>query len=268
MKRSLVRLVIAIALIAPVCGSAKETDAKQTAISAGIDRAIEDIAASQRELARPTGLDEPCRVGQEKRSSDLCAQWKAADAAADSAWWAWVAGWTSIIGTVTVFIAIALTYQANAIARDTARRQLRAYVGVSGCSIDMIEDGSGFIMQVAIKNSGQTPAYDFGLFGEVFSEETALNGSRPIPQPMDGHRFPFNPGEITFGAYRLVTDHASELLQAVMDGEYAIYLQGGCEYRDAFGNLRTLSYKWMFGGRMAKTGGLVMHACLDGNTAS
>lgn len=104
--------------------------------------------------------------------------------------------------------------------------------------------------------------------GEVYSEEISFKGSRPAPETEAGYRFPLNPGEVTYGAYRLLSPDVNLLLQAVLDGHYAIYIHGTCTYKDIFGNAHRLNYKWMFGGRMAKTGGLVMHACEDGNTAT
>lgn len=114
---------------------------------------------------------EPCQPGDDRRYSDLCAQWKAADAAADSAWWAWAAGLASIISTTAVLVAIGLTYQANAIARDTAKRQLRAYIGVVKATANITEDS--IKARIEIKNFGQTPAHGVAcatFFGQGFDE--------------------------------------------------------------------------------------------------
>ena len=49
--------------------------------------ALEQLSATVGQKAKPEKQDNGCPKGPEDRSSDLCAQWKAADAASEAAIW-------------------------------------------------------------------------------------------------------------------------------------------------------------------------------------
>jgi hypothetical protein len=70
-------------------------------------------------------LDEPCEQGEDNRSSDLCAQWKAADAAYTSAVWtertAYIGIAGLVLGTLTLAAAAAAAYYAGVAAVQTKR---------------------------------------------------------------------------------------------------------------------------------------------------
>lgn len=78
-----------------------------------------------------TELNKPCTSGQENRNSDLCAQWKAADAAEKSAYWAagtfWisVAGWVLGAGTMIAAVAAALFARQAAIHTEAGAKEAR-----------------------------------------------------------------------------------------------------------------------------------------------
>lgn len=104
-----------------------------------------------------------CGPARYQSNDSLCAQWKAADAAADSAWWAWAGGVLGAASLAAVLAALGLAYHANHIARDTARRQLRAYIGVDSATIMPFKpiggESANRRVAISIKNFGQTPAY-------------------------------------------------------------------------------------------------------------
>lgn len=64
----------------------------------------------------PPGYQSPCHAGVDDRNSDLCAQWKAADAADRSAYWTLV---STIIGCLTFAAASVAAYYAREAARHT-----------------------------------------------------------------------------------------------------------------------------------------------------
>jgi hypothetical protein len=232
-------------------------------------KSLSDIAAANRqeaERAKRADQDEaPCGEGKYGSSADLCAQWKAADAASDSAWWAWAAGVSSIISTMAVLLAIGLTYQANSIARDTARRQLRAYMSVTSCELEMIEDG--YILTATLNNCGQTPAYKTRISGESFADSYPLEEERPFLPLEDGYSATIGPGHPVSCTYRLFVKAKNEAFRMAQAGQLGFYIQGICEYYDAFGTRRETKFRYVFGGRIANTGGLVMHAAETGNEA-
>lgn len=75
----------------------QETEANKRHSQQSSDAQLDRIEATLKELPVTPAPDGGCPDGQEERQSDLCAQWKAADAAAESARWAW---WTLIAGFV------------------------------------------------------------------------------------------------------------------------------------------------------------------------
>ena len=125
--------------------------------------------------------DKGCPPGVDNHHSDLCAQWKAADAAGDSANWAFasflVAALTLIAaGAAAVyaknaaketkrsaeaaFSAVEAAQEANRISADTADRQLRAYLYPSTGEISL---SAGEIVvscpiRIPLRNTGATPA--------------------------------------------------------------------------------------------------------------
>jgi hypothetical protein len=66
----------------------------------------------------------------------------------------------ALVATIAIAIlAVAAAFGSNRIARESAERQLRAYVSVSACNIVMADNG-GVTSKIKFRNSGQTPAYN------------------------------------------------------------------------------------------------------------
>jgi hypothetical protein len=138
---------------------------------------------------RDSEYERPCQVGVENRKSDLCAQWKAADAASDAAFWAHWSFILGLFGTLGLFATLYYTRKAVNLANETARdaeealkiaarnadaaaeqvrvsektatHQLRAYVGVESVSLETelpTFSTSRNKVTVILKNFGQTPA--------------------------------------------------------------------------------------------------------------
>ena len=124
--------------------------------------ALSNIASTyERQLQREAKPmeTERCDPGLDDRNSELCAQWKAADAAADSAWWAAFAGWFGGLSFLGLIATLLLTNQSNRIARETSKRQLRAYVSFQSGAISNVVAGKKVSMTFEFINAGQTPCY-------------------------------------------------------------------------------------------------------------
>lgn len=146
-----------------------ESDKQQSEAEQSIAKSLGDIAASnnqQTKRAKRADQDEaPCGQGQYGSNADLCAQWKAADAASDSAWWAWAGAIIGLASLVGVFVALGLALHSNWIARDSARREHRAYVSLTldKKRIFQLEFGKPFIVVLEVLNYGLTPAINGGF---------------------------------------------------------------------------------------------------------
>ncbi|MBA2921079.1 hypothetical protein GON01_09380 [Sphingomonas sp. MAH-20] len=125
----------------------------------------------------PSPLEQPCKPGENNRGSDLCAQWKAADAAADSALWTERTFYLAIIGTLIGGLTLAAAFAAAKFARDAAietrrgasaaeqaieeaRRigeaQTKAYLSISSLGARWTD--GGVVFRTIVQNSGQSPA--------------------------------------------------------------------------------------------------------------
>lgn len=169
---------------------------------------LQRIAVALEQPKPKEATDLGCEVGVDNRRSDLCAQWKAADAAwqaAQSAQTQTVIGWIGLVlGAATMIAAIAAALYARraavateatvklgaeaaegaasalviaaqnakaaedqvAVAQDTARRQLRAYLGLHPVEMDAltIDEPNTFPeLRYIIENYGPTPVGNWAI---------------------------------------------------------------------------------------------------------
>jgi hypothetical protein len=79
------------------------------------------------DVGKPSGKpqDDGCKKGEDHRQSDLCAQWKAADAAANAALWSWwqmIGGFIGLlVGGGTLFFAARAAHWAKQAATETQK---------------------------------------------------------------------------------------------------------------------------------------------------
>jgi hypothetical protein len=147
------------------------------------------------------------------------------------------------------------------VSRDTARRQLRAYVFVSGAKIiHGITDNSIIEAHVEIKNSGQTPAYKMmaviGLTFDTYPPPQSITLTVPDQNYLSLRtRIDLGPGDKTFTdthAGRLLTPLEKDSLVA---GTKAIWVYGEIRYRDAFCRKQWTKYRLIIGGPFGVSGG-------------
>lgn len=112
---------LALGVAAFALGAAQPKDAaRQPNDTAGRDVAesLQNIATTLHRANKPSEHDKPCNKGGEDRGSDLCAQWKAADAAKSSADATWAFGYVgSLLGLLTLAAAGAAAWYARKAAK-------------------------------------------------------------------------------------------------------------------------------------------------------
>ena len=120
-------------------------------------------------------LERPCDEGKDNRHSDLCAQWKAADAASKAAWWAAFGTFVALTGTAGLYWQIVLTRRAvqdtgkatSAMQRqnDIAQEAQRPWVTLAVRPVLSIPhmDEIHFRSEVIANNVGHSPATHFGM---------------------------------------------------------------------------------------------------------
>lgn len=152
-------------------------------------RAVTDAATTKPSATQ--GHDSGCPDRKERRDSDLCAQWKSADASADAARTSEKQvriGWVGVVlGFITMLSAIAaarfawraavateesaqIAKRASNIADNASKRQLRAYLGIRKVTTKPLPRS----YQLMIQNYGQTPATDVR-----FHAVAVVEGAKP-----------------------------------------------------------------------------------------
>ncbi|RZK03356.1 MAG: hypothetical protein EOO76_02875 [Novosphingobium sp.] len=157
-----------------LCGASPPADDGREpsgSASTGLEKSLADIADSQRAMSQPSGLDKPCARGDDQRSSDLCAQWKAADAARSAADATWLFGAVgTFIGGLTLAAAWSAakwarkaaehTREGNEIAKRTFEGQVRPWVKVGAKLLRTVYREGVLRLEVRITctNIGAIPA--------------------------------------------------------------------------------------------------------------
>lgn len=272
-------IILAIGLILGAASQPPKADREKPTQSASqqVEQSLADMAASLREANKPSDLEQPCKEGDNKRSSDLCAQWKAADAARSAANATWLFGALgSLIGGFTLAAAwsaakwarraaeetkrtadlaelaskdseAALTSALKSaeaaerqvsIAEDTAQRQLRAYVTVDH---PYINNGpcEGIVLEYRITatNDGVTPAKDF-QWASKFTIAFDEEAEEELKLPWDG----VERSTAIVGAGKSVHMHGR--LPSAITAEYQRRLEDGTARIWAVGEIR---YQDIFG---------------------
>lgn len=119
------RIALSVALLAaavalggtePKNSGGKPDGATQEQVSAS----LKSIATALNDANKPSQHDKPCEDGSDNRASDLCAQWKAADAAQSSTNATWLFGYVgTLIGLLTLAAAGAAAWYARKAAIHT-----------------------------------------------------------------------------------------------------------------------------------------------------
>jgi hypothetical protein len=191
------------------------------------------------------------------------------------AFFAFIATGTGVVGVIwlkqTLDATTAMAGQArkaNEIARDTANRQLRAYVGTADISISNLAIGKAFKTSVKWTNRGQTPARVLRAFASV----------RATTDP-ENEKFFFDAGGGTskgaigasgfvvheIGALSVVTDW---MFTPIMDGSYNLAIGAYMIYEDVFGVTRRTVVRAMLDRRSIVDGTAGIHFCSRNNKAS
>lgn len=158
--------------------------------------------------------------------------------------------------------------EANKIARDTANRQLRAYVGTAEISIANLAVGKVFKASIKWTNRGQTPARILRSFAAVRATTDperekfyfgATGGASKSAIGAAG----FVVHEI--GALSVVTD---EMFTPIVDGNFNLVIGAYLIYQDVFGVTRRTVVRAMLDRRSIVDGTAGIHYCTRNNKAS
>ncbi len=174
--------------------------------------------------------------------------------------------WNKIF-SAAVAIGTLLQFSALVVIIRTTRRQLRAYVFISGAHLENIGIGQIPCAQLTIKNFGQTPAYKMTQWAMVgigkfpLESHPSTNENEPMPErplpPQD---------EIPLQSPKYKEPLNAEMLDELSKGMLAIYVAGEVRYRDAFKKKWRTRYLLYSGGSIGLSGKLAAYK--EGNDAT
>lgn len=156
--------------------------------------------APEKELTESEGdFNAPCLPGQDNRRSELCAQWKAADAAHEAAVWTGRSFWLGLLGTVVGAGTLIAAFMAAMYAKHAAKEARRSADIANAALVaserawlvvepfaesDMQATATGethLFVSLKITNIGKTPALN------AHTNMTFMNGMGDITEAVTAH---------------------------------------------------------------------------------
>ena len=220
-----------------------------------------EAAAAAKPDAQALQYRTPCRQPEGQGESDLCAQWRAANAAEDSALWTKWGVWIGIIGSTLLLWQIMLTRravedtgeatdamrEANRIAKSSSELELRPYVWFGKIEIRDVVLGKCPELVAEVCHAGQTPAYEVrtvATFGLLIpgkdNDMVRFNRANPL-SGSNTQLFPGHAGLLAkIKADRPLTEDNIRLL--AVNGQRFI-AAGVISYRDIFGRRHLTTFK-------------------------
>lgn len=166
--RMRMRRTAALLLLGFVIGGAspipQSAQAGQSAAEVAELAALRDLVNVTTTDLASRQVDTGCKKGDDIRSSDLCAQWKAADAAREAAFWAQKSYNVSFWGTLGVLGTLLLALWSNRIALKALDVENRPWLDVEAIKFDpfmRIDNDPTEVVcfgRVFLKNTGKTVA--------------------------------------------------------------------------------------------------------------
>jgi hypothetical protein len=184
-------------ILAAAPGKDRQPQPDNASASREAQSGFDKIATAIKEADKPPKPDAGCDPGKEDRHSDLCAQWKAADAASNS-FWAGVTG--LVIGGFTLLAAGFAAWYARKAWQETKRgadatelaagetkrigeAQTRCYLSLDSCSIRFDDEGRAYV-KIEVTNHGGSPARYFS-----WNRELHVGFAEPAPPGHSGFNF-------------------------------------------------------------------------------
>ncbi|MEQ9663673.1 MAG: hypothetical protein RLN87_14125 [Parasphingopyxis sp.] len=205
---------------------------------------------------QPEPYQPNCQNPQSREDADLCAQWAAVEQVTEANRLSSRALQLSVGALIFTVIGTGLLVWTLDETRQTARRELRAYVSTRPYALESLSVGQHPIFHILQKNGGQTPAYDSFLYGWTFYYSTANLPllELPVRQPLDPdsaqiERSTLHAQESPMAG--VITSHAAltqEQFDGIMAGELILYVAGIIEYTDTFGRKQSTEFCYSAGG--------------------
>lgn len=260
---------LAFLLLPALAGGAYigQADAQEKASNAASKKPSLVELWSFHRATKTTEDQSPCHGSVDAPKSDLCQQWRMAEAAEKQANWS---KWQALLSALAVsglIATIIYTHMTLRLTDKTARRQLRAYVSFSKVRISSIAANKAPKVDVTILNSGQTPAYDLQASVGIglapypyrdFDLSKLIPHSRTMMGP--GHKVRLN---VTLA--KMLTQQEFIAIKA---GTAALYAVSRITYKDVFDVDQITNCYLFFTKEQFEIGDGRMSICDHGNNAT
>jgi len=131
--------------------------------------------------------------------------------------------------------------------KDTAKKELRAYVCISTAQIAFIQERAPSV-EVQLKNSGKTPAHDVRMWIALGDGPYPWRTFPPAPEGLDMSISVIGPGEEPQAMEKQFRVFPEDLKLIIGTPILSLYVWGKVTYRDIFGDEWYTEYRLMFGG--------------------
>ena len=162
---------------------------------------------------------------------------------------------------------------------DTSRKQLRAYVLVEIGQIELIAvtkmpnhvthwKGK---TKLEIHNTGQTPAQEMSVFGDIDFQEWKLPLDKTKLKAIDYSGTNLSKDTVGPGGFRDRLDEIQidrKQWEQLRAGTHAIFVYGEIRYKDVFGERQTTHYRFFTGGPIGLKRGVQLAPHDNGNKAT
>jgi hypothetical protein len=159
----------------------------------------------------------------------------------------WWLVWVAIAQAVALTLTLIAMLRQTGVLKDSAQRQLRAYVGISKCSLKLepanIPEG-----QVCVQNFGQTPAHKVRQWINIRIAPYPLTFTLPELEDLQGSLFTVWPGGYTTSVATQQPTVPPHVLPHLGSDQYTVYVCGKIIYEDIFGKEQYTYYRFIYGG--------------------
>lgn len=212
--------------------------------------------------SEPKDYRDPCSAPKSANESDLCQQWRMAEAAEETANWTYGQVIATAVEAILLAIAIGFAWRAGywakraaitgaetvEVTRTVGMAQSRAYIHPSGPKLTMHENGTITVF-IRLKNFGQTPAYDVVTRTSMTATPLPLQGEFPSEKkPATASQGTAGPGQEFTASLDWPIPLSPEYQDDIAAGRAAIFLHGEVAYRDAFKEPRVTRYRLIYTG--------------------
>lgn len=215
-------------------------------------------------LTTPPPVASACGSGEYKSNDDLCAQWKAADAANDAARYAF---WALIISGIGTGLLVWTLWET----REISRREQRAYLRVEPTGEGIVQPNKKISIPFHIINYGATPAINCCVQSSVVVRTPNwdwINEPENVEALQNAPAITIHPDTPSLIKLEMDDPLPLDIHKAILEGRAVVFGRGKISYKDMFRRKRHTSFQIEFHGVDAGKDGGPIRIAARGNDFS